>query len=144
MADVKIVDIDSEQWNMKDQNARDRLNTIEDLIPQGASSNNKLVSQSVLQNYFAKTDAISYLRTTVKKNEWTNIPQGVYLVETDIHYTDAPMHLYLIGKYAGGCNVWDICGSNALTLSFGANGIILNVAQTSEAFLNVIRVGDYG
>lgn len=29
MADVKIIDIDSEQWNMKDQNARDRLTAIE-------------------------------------------------------------------------------------------------------------------
>lgn len=30
MADVKIIDIDSEQWNMKDQNARDRLTVIEE------------------------------------------------------------------------------------------------------------------
>ena len=30
MADVKIVDIDSEQWNMKDQNARDRLTILEE------------------------------------------------------------------------------------------------------------------
>lgn len=30
MADVKIVDIDSEQWNMKDQNARDRLDVLEE------------------------------------------------------------------------------------------------------------------
>lgn len=29
MADVKIIDIDSEQWNMKDQAARDRLDVIE-------------------------------------------------------------------------------------------------------------------
>lgn len=29
MADVKIIDIDSEQWNMKDQNARDRLAELE-------------------------------------------------------------------------------------------------------------------
>ena len=29
MADVKIIDIDSEQWNMKDQNARDRLTGLE-------------------------------------------------------------------------------------------------------------------
>ena len=29
MADVKIVDIDSEQWNMKDQNARDRIAVLE-------------------------------------------------------------------------------------------------------------------
>ena len=29
MADVKIVDIDSEQWNMKDQNARDRIGVVE-------------------------------------------------------------------------------------------------------------------
>lgn len=28
MADVKIIDIDSEQWNMKDQKARDDLDTL--------------------------------------------------------------------------------------------------------------------
>lgn len=32
MADVKIIDIDSEQWNMKDQNARDRLTAIENTL----------------------------------------------------------------------------------------------------------------
>ena len=31
MADVKIIDIDSEQWNIKDQNARDRLDALEAL-----------------------------------------------------------------------------------------------------------------
>ena len=35
MADVKIVDIDSTQWNMKDQNARDRIAALEEsFIPQ--------------------------------------------------------------------------------------------------------------
>ena len=29
MADVKIVDIDNEQWNMKDQEARDKITTLE-------------------------------------------------------------------------------------------------------------------
>lgn len=32
MADVKIIDIDNEQWNMKDQVARDHINTIESNI----------------------------------------------------------------------------------------------------------------
>ena len=35
MADVKIVDIDNVQWNMKDQLARDKIATLEEsLIPQ--------------------------------------------------------------------------------------------------------------
>lgn len=32
MADVKIVDIDGEQWNMKDQDARDSIKTLEDSL----------------------------------------------------------------------------------------------------------------
>lgn len=32
MADVKIVDIDNEQWNMKDQEARNRIAEIEQLL----------------------------------------------------------------------------------------------------------------
>lgn len=32
MADVKIIDIDNEQWDMKDQNARDRLTAIENTL----------------------------------------------------------------------------------------------------------------
>lgn len=32
MADVKIVDIDGEQWNIKDQNARDRITALEDSL----------------------------------------------------------------------------------------------------------------
>lgn len=32
MADVKIIDIDGEQWNMKDQDARLRITTIEENI----------------------------------------------------------------------------------------------------------------
>ena len=30
MADVKIIDIDSAQWNMKDQNARDKITNLEE------------------------------------------------------------------------------------------------------------------
>ena len=32
MADVKIVDIDNEQWNMKDQEARNRIAALEELF----------------------------------------------------------------------------------------------------------------
>ena len=32
MADVKIVDIDNEQWNMKDQEARNRIATLEESL----------------------------------------------------------------------------------------------------------------
>ena len=32
MADVKIVDIDGSQWNMKDQNARDRIAALEESL----------------------------------------------------------------------------------------------------------------
>ena len=32
MADVKIVDIDGEQWNIKDQDARDRIKVLEDSL----------------------------------------------------------------------------------------------------------------
>lgn len=32
MADVKIIDIDSEQWNIKDQEARNRITTLEEKI----------------------------------------------------------------------------------------------------------------
>lgn len=32
MADVKIVDIDGEQWNIKDQEARDRITVLEDSL----------------------------------------------------------------------------------------------------------------
>lgn len=144
MADVKIIDIDNEQWNVKDQAARDRLNIIENLIPSNASKNNKLIPQSILSNYFEKTENLSFLSTKVNKNQWVKIENGVYLVETDVHFVDSPMHLYLIGKYTSGCNVWEICGSNVLTLGFSENGIKLNTAPISEAFLNVVRIGNYG
>lgn len=39
MADVKIIDIDSEQWNMKDQTARDRLDELEKLTTKTWSDN---------------------------------------------------------------------------------------------------------
>ena len=32
MADVKIIDIDSEQWNIKDQDARTRITTLEENV----------------------------------------------------------------------------------------------------------------
>ena len=32
MADVKIIDIDNEQWNMKDQEARNRIATLENVL----------------------------------------------------------------------------------------------------------------
>lgn len=49
MADVKIIDIDNEQWNMKDQNARDRILEVENLIPNTASTSNKLITQQDLK-----------------------------------------------------------------------------------------------
>ena len=46
MADVKIIDIDSEQWNMKDQNARDRLTALEDFVKTKDLNNLSLYTKS--------------------------------------------------------------------------------------------------
>lgn len=51
MADVKIVDIDSEQWNIKDQEARTRIAVLEEkeweFVGQGISSSQSEVTLSV-------------------------------------------------------------------------------------------------
>lgn len=59
MADVKIIDIDSEQWNMKDQNARDRLTVVE----------NKL-----------KTSFQTFSLSTSNRTKRINVEEGCYLI----------------------------------------------------------------
>lgn len=60
MADVKIVDIDSAQWNMKDQVARDKITELEkSLIPQSLDDVNITMNKGY-------TSAMAVLRSHYK------------------------------------------------------------------------------
>lgn len=56
MADVKIVDIDNEQWNMKDQEARNKINEQSTLITNLATEINGIKSNYKRFYYDANTD----------------------------------------------------------------------------------------
>lgn len=90
MADVKIIDIDSEQWNMKDQNARDRILAVENLIPNTASTSNKLITQQDLK---PALDFVEEVPVTIHAN-MANIT-----ISDLIYYYEKQKRLYF---YLGG------------------------------------------
>lgn len=65
MADVKAIDIDGEQWNIKDQNARDRIAALEDSL----STKDLPDAQITMKNgYTCKSIQISNRYKTGKVN----------------------------------------------------------------------------
>lgn len=76
MADVKIIDIDSEQWNMKDQNARDRIYTIEQLITQKNTIRRDIAAAPTTQ----KNCLWAYYMQQVAGTDWSflNVGQCAY------------------------------------------------------------------
>ena len=71
MADVKIVDIDNVQWNMKDQEARTRITALEEkkwkFVGQGISSDTSKVTLSV--NVKDKKEFLFVYRTSATMAE---------------------------------------------------------------------------
>ena len=64
MADVKIVDIDNVQWNMKDQEARNKITTLEKrvhIVEEDMQSQNKYRqwSDNILEQWFTVTTEVS-------------------------------------------------------------------------------------
>ena len=82
MADVKIVDIDNEQWNMKDQNARDRLTAIEDkLYKRRDFTFGGTVSLSVKGFLIGEDDANRYYQCFIpKQNKNISSPMPSFLL----------------------------------------------------------------
>lgn len=124
MADVKIVDIDSEQWNIKDQEARTRIATLEEkeweFVGQGISSSTSEVTLSV--DTTSKKEFLFVYRTSATASESLGsmiIPiSEVYLNgifrQTYISYvpSNAYMRFSLVAK-----------NGNVLDLSFTQEGV---------------------
>lgn len=66
MADVKIVDIDGEQWNIKDQDARNKITVLEQKIEENANiikSLNKNVQEGFLASRTIKKITMYHFET---------------------------------------------------------------------------------
>ena len=93
MADVKIVDIDNEQWNMKDQLARDKITTLEErvhIVAENMQSQNKYRqwSDNMLEQWFSITTKIT-----------TNV---IFHVDYPIAFDDIPFEInaFIKGVYS--------------------------------------------
>ena len=72
MADVKIIDIDNEQWNMKDQEARNKIARIEQLLKTETVD-------SILINLNSGNSANEARITSIQK--YGNIYTGLIIIE---------------------------------------------------------------
>ena len=124
MADVKIIDIDNEQWNMKDQEARNKIATLEEkeweFVGQGISNDVSEVTLSV--NTEGKKELLFVYRTSANLPESLGsmvIPikevhsNGIFR-QTYISYVpgNAYLRFTLVAK-----------NNNVLDLSFTQNGV---------------------
>lgn len=124
MADVKIVDIDGSQWNMKDQEARTRIAALEEkkweFVGQGISNSTSDITLSV--NIKDKKEFLFVYRTS------ENIPEnlGSIIIPIDEVYSEGifrqtyisyvPSNAYLRFTFVSK-------NGNVLNLSFTQNGI---------------------
>ena len=124
MADVKIVDIDGSQWNMKDQVARNKIAALEEkkweFVGQGISSDATEITLSV--NTTDKKEFLFVYRTNKNSSESLGsmvIPidevysNGIFR-QTYISYvpSNAYLRFTLVSK-----------SGNVLNLSFTQNGV---------------------
>lgn len=74
MADVKIVDIDNEQWNIKDQEARNKIANLEVLV-------NKLKEEAevIELNDIVFNPAVAFSGTVIKKGKLVIISGSIVL-----------------------------------------------------------------
>lgn len=74
MADVKIVDIDTEQWNIKDQYARDLISALESRL-----NGYKTIRHDIKANPPQETNNIwSCLINQITATDWSFITDGIY------------------------------------------------------------------
>ena len=83
MADVKIVDIDGSQWNMKDQVARDKITAIEESLIAQRLENIKIslkqgytASQAEIINHY-KVGKIHFMFILLRNISGTNIGSSI-------------------------------------------------------------------
>ena len=118
MADVKIVDIDNEQWNMKDQEARNKINEQNTSITNLAAEINEIKSnyqrfyydantdKDVLQN---RIDAMIYCYNNSKNGVATIRYKGGYYHNVIIPSSDISLSPRFIEiDYYGNINIFHI------------------------------------
>ena len=112
MADVKIIDIDNEQWNMKDQEARNRTANLEKrvhIVKEDMQSQNKYRqwSDNILEQWFTVTTKLS--------------KDGIFHVDYPITFDDVPFEInaFIKGIYSQSPIGWIVADNNGNTTKSG-------------------------
>lgn len=112
MADVKIIDIDNEQWNMKDQEARNRTANLEKrvhIVKEDMQSQNKYRqwSDNILEQWFTVTTKVS-------------TDKGFH-IDYPITFDDVPFEInaFIKGIYGKSPVGWIIADNNGNTTKSG-------------------------
>lgn len=92
MADVKIVDIDGEQWNIKDQDARTRITTLEenistiDLLDAQVTMENGYTCKSIQLHNIYKVGKIHFVNVRIEDLSGNGIGTSttVYVASTNL------------------------------------------------------------
>ena len=74
MQDVKIIDIDNEQWNMKDQEARNRIANLESLVNKLREEAEVIELDNIVFN-----PAVAFSGTVIKKGKLVIISGSIIL-----------------------------------------------------------------
>lgn len=70
MADVKIVDIDNEQWNIKDQEARTRIATLEEKTTVNIT---KKIDQTVIKMNLVEINGEKFVQLHINGLSWAGV-----------------------------------------------------------------------
>ena len=121
MADVKIIDIDSAQWNMKDQVARDRIATLETEVNTNIP-NRFEVDESRINGIYKIADGNSIQECCTK----LNYPYSTIDISYAIDYVFKNPELYPTGIH---------------NVSVGGPAFLIIVQNLNKNYMSIIATG---
>ena len=131
MADVKIIDIDNVQWNMKDQEARNKIATLEKsvhIVKEDMQSQNKYRqwSDNILEQWFTVTTKIS-----TDKN---------FHVDYPITFDDVPFEInaFIKGIHSQSPVGWIIATNDGNTTKSGIDLIFKSTYDYQNITANIL------
>ena len=132
MADVKIIDIDNVQWNIKDQEARNKITELETLV-------NKLKADTEVTELsdIVLGSGVQFLGTVIKVGKQVTVSGTVSVIQGFNTYIISKLPINNSAKNKDSVIVWTNYSAQNLGLSVvsfdkGATGITIAIGKPSS------------
>ncbi len=134
MADVKIVDIDSEQWNIKDQYARQQIATINENISEIKTKQNKIIDiQGSTSSTYINICTAEEFKTLLNGKvggidiSYISFGQGSFMYK-------GLARINITGTVQNVANIYTVSGTTAPTLKIADGYLRFDVGATMSSY----------